>query len=58
MSTWGKMLLFNSEEKQILDLGFKKGKMKIKMRKKNLLEQLWNKQTSKQINRIILNIPA
>lgn len=43
------MLFFNSEEKQILDLGLEKEKVKNKMGEK--FYQLWNKQTSKQTNK-------
>lgn len=55
MSTWGEILFFNLEEKQIVDLGLEKAKMKDKMRKKVCQSSC---ETSKQINIIILNIPA
>lgn len=51
MSTWGEMLLFNSKEKQILDL--EKRKMKNKMRKNSVRTAVkqTNKQASKQTNK-------
>lgn len=58
MSTWGRILFFNSEKNQILDLGLEQEKIKNKMRKKFLSELLRkNKQTNKQLN-IVISKPA
>lgn len=47
MSTWGKMLFFNSEEEQILG-GLEKGKVKKNPEKKSVRTAV--KQTNKQAN--------
>lgn len=57
MSTWGRMLFFNSEKNQILDLGLEQENMKNKMKKKKiLLEQL--RKNPKQLNIVILKTAA
>lgn len=43
MSTWGRMLFFNSEKNQILDLGLEQEKMKNKMKKKKFYYSSWEK---------------
>lgn len=51
MSTWGRMLFFNSEKNQILDLGLEQEKMKNKMKKKNYIRAAEKKtQTTKYSN--------